>query len=38
MPKNLQLKSVRGIRDELAQFRGSAGQDDDLTFVIIKVL
>ena len=26
------------IRDALAQFRGPIGQDDDLTFVIVKVL
>jgi len=26
------------IRDTLADFRGPAGQDDDLTFVIAKVI
>ena len=26
------------IRDALARFRGPIGQDDDLTFVIVKVL
>ena len=35
---NLSADKISGeIRDELARFRGSSSQDDDVTFVIVKV-